>query len=118
MDSGGRFTERSNDLTLAYARAQRDLACVYSLGLYVSPKEDTPQGITVRVHRSGMRAIHPNQYIFRSKAKQKESLLQAAWVAPQMFQSGLVRAHLFPVRHLWRALREPRWSPRPSPTPP
>ena len=98
VDSGGRYTERTNDFTLAYARAQRDLACVYSLGLYIDPKEDHPQGITVRVLRPGMRTIHPSRFVLRSDGKKKESLLRAAWVSPEMFQSGVVRAHLFPLR--------------------
>jgi len=98
VDSGGRYTERTNDFTLAYARAQRDLACVYTLGLYVDPKEDSPQGITIRVLRPGLRTIHPSQFVFRSESKKKESLLRAAWISPEMFQSGLVRAHLFPLR--------------------
>lgn len=55
-----------------------------------------------------MRAIHPNRYVFRSDAEKRESLLRAAWVAPQMFQTGVVRAHAYPLRPLskktWEAL--------------
>ena len=52
----------------------------------------------LRVRRPGLRAIHPSKYIFRSKSVQRESMLLAAWVAPEMFQTGVVRAHLFPLR--------------------
>jgi len=98
-DSGGRFTELTNDYSLGYARAQRDLTCVYSLGFYVKAgKEDRVQNVSVRVRRPGLRAIHPTKYIFRSKSKKRESLLRAAWIAPEMFQSGVVRAHLWPLR--------------------
>jgi len=31
-------------------------------------------------------------------------MLRAAWVAPEMFQTGVMRAHLFPVRP-----RPPKW---------
>jgi hypothetical protein len=98
VDTGGRYTERTNDLMLGYARAQRDLACVYSLGIYVESIEDAPQGVSIRVRPSGLRAIHPAQYILRSDSKKKESLLRAAWIAPEMFQTGVVRAHLFPLK--------------------
>jgi hypothetical protein len=108
-DTGGRFTERTNDLQLAYARAQRDLSCVYSLGFYVTaPAEQTPRKISVRVKRPGMRAIHPNRYVFRSDGEKRQSQLRAAWVAPEMFQTGVVRAHAYPLRPAskteWEAL--------------
>ncbi len=54
--------------------------------------------VTLRVRRPGLRAIHPGKYIFRSKSAQRESMLRAAWVSPEMFQTGIVRAHLFPLR--------------------
>ena len=40
MDTGGRFTEATNDLGLAYSRAQRDLGCTYTLGFYVDGDVD------------------------------------------------------------------------------
>jgi hypothetical protein len=98
VESGGRYTERTNDLTLGYARAQRDLACVYSLGIYVDPKEDSPRRVRIDMQPAGLRAVHPSRFVFRSDEKQRESLLRAAWVSPQSFQTGLVRAHLFPLR--------------------
>ncbi len=54
--------------------------------------------VTLRVRRPGLRVIHPGKYIFRSKSAQHESMLRAAWVSPEMFQTGIVRAHLFPLR--------------------
>jgi len=98
-ESGGRFTEKTNDLTLGYARAHRDLGCVYSVGFYLEgPDTDQPRDISVRVLRPGLRAIHPTRYVFRSEGAKQESLLKAAWASPEMFQTGVMRAHVFPLR--------------------
>ena len=109
MDTGGRYTEATNDLGLAYARAQRDLGCTYTLGFYVDGgTEGRPQRISVHVKRPGMRAIYPNRYVFRSDSEKKQSMLRAAWLSPEMFQTGIVRAHAFPLRPTsggaWEAL--------------
>jgi len=45
-----------------------------------------------------MRAIHPQKYTFRSDKSRRESLLRAAFLSPEMFETGVVRAHVFPVR--------------------
>lgn len=109
MDTGGRYTEATNDLGLAYARAQRDLGCTYTLGFYVDAEvENRPRRISVHVKRPGMRAIHPSRYVFRSDSEKKQSMLRAAWISPEMFQTGIVRAHAFPLRPTsggaWEAL--------------
>ncbi len=98
VDTGGRFTERTNDLTLGFARAQRDLTCVYSIGFYDDPVVDRPRNVIIRVRRPGMRAIHPSRYLLRSPEDKRESLVRAAWVSPEMFRTGVMRAHLFPIR--------------------
>ncbi len=98
-DTGGRFTEQTNDLSLGYARAQRDLGCVYSVGFYVSDfDEDQVRGVKLFTKRSGLRVLHPSKYVFRSKSARRQSMLQAAWDAPEMFETGVVRAHVFPLR--------------------
>ena len=38
-DTGGRLTRSTNDLTLGYARAQRDLACRYTVGFKIPANE-------------------------------------------------------------------------------
>jgi len=99
VDTGGRFTESTNDLTLGYARAQRDMGCVYTLGLYIDDVEDDKvRDIVIRLQRPGLHAIHPAKYVFRSPEFRRESLLRAAWISPELFQNGVVRAHLFPLR--------------------
>jgi hypothetical protein len=34
VDTGGRITKNTNDLSLGIARAERDLACRYTIGVY------------------------------------------------------------------------------------
>jgi len=62
----------------------------------------------VRVKGAGLRAIHPSRYVVRSERSRQEALLDAAWTAPELFQSGVVRAHAFPLRPVdknrWDAL--------------
>jgi len=92
-------TERTNNLSLSYALAQRAMSCVYSIGFYVDEYEqDDAQSVEIHVKRKGMRAIHPSKYILRSPGAQRESLLAAAWNAPELFRTGVVRAHVFPLR--------------------
>jgi hypothetical protein len=75
------------------------MSCVYSLGFYVDEyEENDPRSVTIRVKRSGMRAIHPSKYIIRSPEARRESVLTAAWNAPDLFRTGVVRAHVFPLR--------------------
>jgi hypothetical protein len=61
-------------------------------------EDDRVRNVTVWVKRPGHRAVHPGKYMFRSESTRKTSLLRAAWAAPEMFQTGIVRAHIFPLR--------------------
>ena len=84
MDTGGRYTENVNDLTLGMARAQRDLTCVYSIGLYVKESaEDRTRDVRVYTSRPGLDVLHPSKYVFRSPSSRRESRLFAAWTQPQ-----------------------------------
>jgi hypothetical protein len=75
------------------------MSCVYSLGFYVDEyKEDDPRSVSIRINRPDMIAIHPSKYVVRSAEAQRESLLSAAWNAPDLFRTGVVRAHVFPLR--------------------
>jgi hypothetical protein len=106
--SGGSFTERTNDLTLGIARAQRDLSCVYTLGFYDSPELDRLRNVTIRVLRPGLRVLHAGAYLFRSPEGKRKTRLSAAFLLPQAFATGIVRTHVFPLRPLdrkrWEAL--------------
>lgn len=93
------MTRDSNDFTLGYARARRDLSCQYTLGFYDrDPEDDRRHEIRVRVRRPGARALHPASYQFRSPSRKAESRIRSAFIAPEFFPGGPLRAQLFPVR--------------------
>lgn len=75
---------------------------MYTAGFYVrDDSEGRIRNVSVRLRgdrTSGMRALHANKYTFRSDGEKRESLLRAAWTAPEMFSRGVVRAHLFVLR--------------------
>ena len=103
------MTRNTNDLTLAVARAERDLGCRYTLGFYERwPREDERHEVRIRVLRSGLRAVSANGYTFRSRSARRQSLIQSAFMVPGMFETGVVRAHVFPLQPLdsnrWRSL--------------
>jgi hypothetical protein len=98
-ETGGRLTYNTNDLSLGFARAQRDLGCQYTLGFYLSDKiKDTPRNLSIHVLRNGLRALHPDKYLFRSDSAKLESDLLAAFHAPDMFQTGYVSAYVFTLQ--------------------
>ena len=99
MESGGRLTQNTNDLTLAFLRARRDLGCRYTLGVYDRrPNTYRSREIDVSVLRPGLRVIHASGYSFRSPEEKRRSRLMAAWMTPAMFPGGVVRIHAFPIR--------------------
>lgn len=103
QDTGGRFTRNTNDLSLAYARARRDQACRYTLGFYLSSiEEDRPRHIRVRVLRDGLRGLTPTQYLYRSESEERTHEILAAYMMPDAYQTGYVRAHVFPLHPLDR----------------
>ena len=95
-DTGGRLTRATNDFSLGFARVQRDLGCRYTVGFYLRrDDEDRPRRLALYVRRAGLRVLHPSQYKFRSESERRRSILSAAFFAPEMFQTGYVRAHVF-----------------------
>jgi len=107
--TGGRATYQTNDFTIAYARAQRDLGCRYTLGFYDKrPAYDRWHQVRIDMRRSGLRAIHQSAYEFLSPEEKSRSVVQAAFLAPTMFEGSIVRAKIFPVRPLtdesWQGL--------------
>ena len=107
VDTGGRYTEHTNDLTLGFARAQRDLACVYSIGFYDdNPLEDTVKNVSIRVRRRGLQAVHASKYIFRSRGAKLESRLRAAFLSPELYQNECTKAcHCTQYRHTPSSVR-------------
>jgi VWFA-related protein len=68
--TGGRATHVTNDLTLAAARAGRDLGCRYTLGVYdLGPKDDAVHEIGLVVRPAGLQVLHTGAYRFASWPK-------------------------------------------------
>ena len=100
-ETGGRLTANTNDLTLGFARAERDLGCRYTIGFYLKDQADArPRRIAVTVKRPGLRALHPEQHWLRTDADRRSGRIEAAFHAPEMFSNGFVRAIVFPLHPL------------------
>jgi len=98
-ETGGRFTENTNDLSLAYLRAQRDLACRYAIGFRDSrTEEDRLHRVSLRVRRRGVRVIHPALYRFGSHGAAEASFADTAYSVPLAFRDRAVRGRIFPIR--------------------
>jgi VWFA-related protein len=98
-ESGGRLTRNTNDLTLAYARAQRDLACRYAVGFYVERKKMRwPQRVRIRVKRPGLEIRSPEEIKVWSEEDRRTSRIRAAFADPNLHEDPLVRAGVLPIR--------------------
>jgi len=99
VETGGRFTERTNDFSLGYARAQRDSTCRYTIGFYDSGKNlERVRRVVLRVDRRGVRVFHHDRY---APADPKDTRTQVgvaalAWPAPYLSDS--VKIAVVPVR--------------------
>jgi VWFA-related protein len=99
VETGGRVTHNTNDLGLAYARAQRDLGCRYTIGFYDRrPRQDRSRRVAIFVRRSGVRVVHPVYYVLRSDGKQLASQVRTAKMAPEVFDAGGMTAELLALR--------------------
>ena len=100
VDSGGRFTERTNDLGRGVTNARRDLSCVYSLGFYENnPEEGRIRNAVVRVRRPGVQVLHAAKFVHRSPSARRESMIRAGFLG-QSSDLERVRAKLYPLRPL------------------
>jgi len=98
-ETGGRFTRLTNDFSMAYARAQRDLACRYTLGYYTNPEEARKsQSVRVHVEKSGMSTRAPEVVRMWSESELAASRKRAAFADPGIHEDPLVRAFVFPFR--------------------
>ena len=96
--TGGRLTHDTNDFTTGYGRARRDLGCRYMLGFYDhKPEEDKQHDLRVEPLRDGIELRYATRYWFPSPAERRSQRVQAAYLAPQMFGNGGMRAYVFPV---------------------
>ena len=97
--TGGRLTRNTNDTTVGYARARRDLGCRYTLGFYDHhPEADKRHTLRVESRRAGVHLVYPARYSFPSKKERQALKLEAAYLVPKQFEGGGLRAHLFPLQ--------------------
>lgn len=103
------MVQNTNDYTVGYAYARRDLSCRYTIGFYdQKPEENKSHELRLSVRRPGLTVLYPDRYSFRSPQEKIVASVTSALLAPEMFDAGIVRAHLFllrPVtRHTWDGL--------------
>jgi len=107
-ETGGRGTWATNDLTLAYARVQRDLACRYAIGFYAEPGKNGTRSVRIKVGETGAKARFPEVIRSWTERDRRESRLRAAFADPERFDEPLVRTMVIPARpksaSQWEAL--------------
>jgi VWFA-related protein len=108
-ETGGRLTSNTNDYTIGYARARRDLGCRYTIGFYDHhPEADKQHRVIVKSLRNGVHLNYAARYTFPSEKQQRTLALEAAFLVPKQFEGGGLRAHLFPLQpqdaKRWNAL--------------
>ncbi len=110
-ETGGRVTAGTNDVTLAYARAQRDVGCTYTIAFYDSGRRlDSHRRVTIRLRAGlrGARVVHPDFYVRRSREAKKKSVQKTATMAPHIFESDRLRTEYFVLEAMkpdtWRTV--------------
>jgi len=97
--TGGRLTSNTNDYTIGYARARRDLGCRYTVGFYDHhPEADKQHRVEVNSLRKCVHLLYGARYTFQSVKERRIQALEAAFLVPQQFSGGGLRAHLFPLQ--------------------
>jgi hypothetical protein len=107
--TGGRLTSNTNDSTIAYARARRDLGCRYTVGFYDHhPEGDKQHRVQVDSRRRGVHLLYGARYTIASEKERQTRALEAAFLVPRQFEGGGLRAHVFPLQpqdtKSWNAL--------------
>jgi VWFA-related protein len=97
-ETGGRGTWATNDMTLAYARVQRDLACRYAVGFYAEPAKSGTRSVRIRVSERGAQVRFPEVIRSWTERDRRESRLRAAFADPGRFDEPLVRTMVVPAR--------------------
>jgi hypothetical protein len=97
--TGGRLVHNTNDPTVGYARARRDLGCHYTIGFYDrKPEEDRRHALRVKCLRAGVNLLYADRYTFPSVAERRKMAVEAAYMVPEMFEGGGMRAHVFTLQ--------------------
>ncbi len=99
VETGGRFTERTNDFSLGYARAQRDSTCRYTIGFHDSGENpERERRIVLRVDRRGVRVFHHNRYAPADPEDTRTQVGVAALAWPGPYVSESVAVAVLPLR--------------------
>ena len=97
-ETGGRFTRLTNDLTLGYARARRDLECRYTLGFYLKETGrngvENTRNIVVRVRGKGLSARHPERLREWPAEDLRDASVTAAELNPERYMDPRITAGL------------------------
>lgn len=97
-ESGGRFQQNTNDLSLPYRRAQRDLSCHYTIAARIDANERRdPAKLAVKLERKGLTLRGPETVQIFDDAEKRRSRAAAAYVDPGPYERPLVRAFAFPT---------------------
>jgi len=96
--SGGRMPYFTNDLSVPYRWAQRDLSCRYTIGAYLDAEQGKKKNnIHLTVKKPDTQLRHPEMIKFFTDAELKEMRQKAAFVDPGPYEHPLVRAFAFPA---------------------
>lgn len=99
VNTGGWMAPATDDLSVAYVRAQRDLSCHYVIGFEIETVEAMQaHDIRVAAMGGGNRVHYPTRARLWSEEEMRQSRLRAAFADPTGYENPLVRAHAFPVR--------------------
>jgi VWFA-related protein len=97
--TGGRPTSNTNDYSIGYARARRDLGCRYTLGFYDHhPEADKRHQVAVESRRTGVHLNYAARYTFPSEKERRTQAVEAAFLVPKQFEGGGLRAHVFSLQ--------------------
>jgi VWFA-related protein len=100
MDTGGRIPPRgAKDLSLSYARAQRDLSCRFTLGYRTTAENAArPHTILIRPLIPKVDVHFPREHRVWSEKDLAASRMRAAYAYPARFEHPLVRTTVMPFR--------------------
>jgi VWFA-related protein len=96
--SGGRMPYFTNDLSVPYRWAQRDLSCRYTLGAYLDNEQGKQRRkIRLSLKKPDMQLRHPEMIKLFTDEEKKELRERAAFIDPGPYEHPLVRAFAFPA---------------------
>lgn len=97
--TGGAEPPVTDDLSVSFVRAQRDLACHYAIGFELPADQAIePSDVRVGVTRPELTLKYPRSIRSWTEQEQMRSRLRAAYADPEMFEHALVRGHVYPIR--------------------